>query len=222
VDKIRVIITGVTGMVGEGVLHECLLSPDVEKVLVVNRRPCGITHPKLSEIIHENFFDLSSIEPALSGYNACFFCLGVSSIGMKKEVYEKMTYDLTMGFAKTLARVNSPMSFCYVTGAGTDSTEKGRLHWARIKGKTENDLQKLGFRQTFLFRPGMLKPTKGQKNVPGFYKWAGWLIPVIETLFPSSICSLAQLGRAMIHAVTRGYEKNILEVSDIKRLTLNA
>jgi uncharacterized protein YbjT (DUF2867 family) len=221
-DKIRVIITGVTGMVGEGVLHECLLSPDVEKILVVNRKPCGVSHPKLSEIIHENFFDLSSIEPALSGYNACFFCLGVSSIGMKKEVYEKMTYDLTMGFAKTVARVNSTMSFCYVSGAGTDSTEKGRLHWARIKGKTENDLQKLGFRQTFLFRPGMLKPTKGQKNVPGFYKWAGWLIPVIETLFPSSICSLAQLGQAMIHAVTRGYEKNIIEVSDIKRLSLNA
>jgi uncharacterized protein YbjT (DUF2867 family) len=220
VDKIRVIITGVTGMVGEGVLHECLLSPDVEKVLVVNRRPCGVTHPKLSEIIHENFFDLSSIEPALSGYNACFFCLGVSSVGMKKEVYEKMTYDLTMGFAKTLVRVNTAMSFCYVTGAGTDSTEKGRLHWARIKGKTENDLQKLGFRQTFLFRPGILKPTKGQKNVPGFYKWAGWLIPVIETLFPSSICSLAQLGQAMIHAVTRGYEKNIIEVSDIKKLSV--
>jgi uncharacterized protein YbjT (DUF2867 family) len=220
VDKIRVIITGVTGMVGEGVLHECLLSPDVEKVLVVNRRPCGVTHSKLSEIIHENFFDLNSIELALSGYNACFFCLGVSSVGMKKEVYEKMTYDLTMGFAKTLVRVNTAMSFCYVTGAGTDSTEKGRLHWARIKGKTENDLQKLGFRQTFLFRPGILKPTKGQKNVPGFYKWAGWLIPVIETLFPSSICSLAQLGQAMIHVVTRGYEKNIIEVSDIKKLSV--
>jgi uncharacterized protein YbjT (DUF2867 family) len=218
VDKIRVIITGVTGMVGEGVLHECLLSPDVEKVLAVNRRPCGVTHPKLSEIIHENFFDLRSIEPALSGYNACFFCLGVSSVGMKKEVYEKITYDLTIGFAKTLVRVNTSMSFCYVTGAGTDSTEKGRLHWARIKGKTENDLQKLGFRQTFLFRPGILKPTKGQKNVPGFYKWAGWLIPVIETLFPSMICSLAQLGQAMIHVVTRGYEKNIIEVSDIKKL----
>ena len=209
-------------MVGEGVLHECLLSPDVEKVLVVNRKPCGVTHPKLSEIIHENFFDLSSIEPALSGYNACFFCLGVSSVGMKKEVYEKITYDLTMGFAKTLVRVNTSISFCYVTGAGTDSTEKGRLHWARIKGKTENDLQKLGFRQTFLFRPGMLKPTKGQKNIPGIYKWVGWLTPAIETLFPSIICSLAQLGQAMIHAVKNGYGKNIIEISDIKRLALNA
>jgi hypothetical protein len=215
---ISVIITGATGMVGEGVLHECLLSPDVEKLLVVSRRTCGVQDPKLKEIVHKDFFDLSSIESQLGGYDACFFCLGVSSVGMKKAEYEKMTYDLSMGFAKTLARINKEMVFCYISGAGTDSTEKRRLHWARVKGKTENDLQKLGFRQTYLFRPGILKPTKGLKNTLGFYKWAGWLMPVIEVLAPSSVSSLTQLGRAMIHTATRGYEKNILEVKDIKRL----
>ena len=205
-------------MVGEGVLHECLLSPDVEKVLVVGRRPCGVQHAKLSEIVHKDFFDLSPIESQLTGYNACFFCLGVSSVGMKKPDYEKMTYDLTMNFARTLAKVNTDMSFCYISGAGTDSTEKGRLHWARVKGKTENDLQKLGFKQTFLFRPGILKPTPGLKNTLGFYKWAGWLIPVIGLFSPNLITSLAELGKAMIHAVTKGYAKNIIEVKDIKLL----
>jgi uncharacterized protein YbjT (DUF2867 family) len=221
-NKIRVIITGTTGMVGEGVLHECLLSPDVGKVLVVSRRPGGIIHPKLSEFILKDFFNLSSVGNAFTGYDACFFCLGVSSIGMKKQDYEKMTYDLTMGFAKTLVKANPGMTFCYISGAGTDSTEKGRLHWARVKGKTENDLQKLGFRQTCLFRPGILKPTKGLKNTLGFYKWTGWLVPVVEILLPNSVSSLAQLGQAMIHAASRGYEKNILEVKDIKRLARDA
>jgi uncharacterized protein YbjT (DUF2867 family) len=219
VSNTRVIITGVTGMVGEGVLHECLLSPDVEKVLVVGRRPCGVQHAKLTEIVHKDFFDLSPIESRFAGYNACFFCLGVSSVGMKKPDYEKMTYDLTMNFARTLAKVNADMSFCYISGAGTDSTEKGRLHWARVKGKTENDLQKLGFKQTFLFRPGILKPTPGLKNTLGFYKWAGWLIPVFEFLSPNSVTSLVQLGKAMIHAVTSGYDKNVIEVKDIKVLS---
>jgi uncharacterized protein YbjT (DUF2867 family) len=216
VNKIRVIITGVTGMVGEGVLHECLLSSDVEKVLVVSRKPSGITHPKLSETILQDFFDPGSIESALGGYDACFFCLGVSSVGMKKDVYEKMTYDLTMGFARTLAKMNADMTFSYISGAGTDSTEMGRIHWARVKGKTENDLQKLGFRKTYLFRPGILKPTKGLKNTLGFYKWLGWLIPVFETLMPSSVTSLADFGQAMIRVTIHGYDKNILEVKDIK------
>jgi uncharacterized protein YbjT (DUF2867 family) len=216
--NIRVIITGASGMVGEGILHECLLSPDVEKVLVVGRRPCGIQHAKLTEIIHKDFFDLSPIESQLAGYNACFFCLGVSSVGMKKPDYERMTYDLTMNFAGTLAKMNSDMSFCYISGAGTDSTEKGKLHWARVKGKTENDLQTLGFKQTFLFRPGILKPTPGLKNTLGFYKWAGWLIPIIQLLSPNSVTSLVQLGKAMIRAVVNGYNKKVIEVSDIKAI----
>jgi uncharacterized protein YbjT (DUF2867 family) len=218
VNNIRVIITGASGMVGEGVLHECLLSPDVEKVLVVGRRPCGTQHPKLIEIIHKDFFDLSPIESQLAGYNACFFCLGVSSVGMKKPDYEKMTYDLTMNFARTVRKENPDMSFCYISGAGTDSSEKGKVHWARVKGKTENDLQTLGFRQTFLFRPGILKPTTGLKNTLGFYKWAGWLIPIIQLFSPNSVTSLAQLGKAMIGAVTNGYDKKVIEVSDIRSL----
>jgi uncharacterized protein YbjT (DUF2867 family) len=220
-NTIRVIITGVTGMVGEGVLHECLLSLDVEKVLVVSRRPSGVMHPKLSEFILKDFFDLSAADAALRGYDACFFCLGVSSVGMTKETYEQLTYDLTMGFAKALVKTNPAMTFCYISGAGTDSTEKGRLHWARVKGKTENDLQKLGFVHTYLFRPGMLKPTKGLNNTLGIYKWMGWLAPVVDILLPNTINSLAQLGQAMIHAATRGYEKPILEVKDIKLLAKN-
>jgi uncharacterized protein YbjT (DUF2867 family) len=218
VNKIRVIITGTTGMVGEGVLNECLLSPDVEKVLVVSRKPNGHQHPKMTEIILPDFFDLSAIIPQLAGYDACFFCLGVSSVGMKKELYEKLTYDLTLGFAKTLVKVNTGMTFCYVSGAGTDSSEKGSSHWARIKGKTENDLQKVGFRQTFLFRPGILKATPGLKHTLGLYKWMSWLIPLFESLAPNTVTSLAHLGQAMIRVVTRGYDKNILEVKDIKAM----
>jgi hypothetical protein len=219
-NKISIIITGVTGMVGEGVLHECLLSPDVENVLAVGRSSCGVHHEKLTEIVHKDFFDLSPIESQLAGYNTCFFCLGVSSVGMKKPDYEKMTYDLTMNFARTLVKADPGMSFCYISGAGTDSTEKGKSHWARVKGKTENDLQKVGFKRTFLFRPGILKPTPGLKNTLGFYKWAGWLIPVIQLLSPNSVTSLVQLGKAMIQAVTKGYDKNIIEVKDIKLLSV--
>ncbi len=131
-----------------------------------------------------------------------------------------MTYDLTMGFAKTLVKLNNDMSFCYVSGARTDSTEKGKMHWARVKGKTENDLQKLGFKHVYLFRPGMLKPTEGAKNILPYYKWFKWMIPVFETLFPSSVSSLAQLGQAMIHVVMRGYSQNIIEVKDIKKLSI--
>ena len=216
---VRVILTGATGMVGEGVLHECLLSPEVEAVLSVSRKPCGIQHPKLREILHSDFLNLSSVEPQLKGYNACFFCLGVSSVGIKKELYEKLTYDLTLGFAGVLSKQNSGMVFCYISGAGTDSSEKGRLHWARVKGKTENDLQKLPFSQVYLFRPGIMKPTKGLKNTLSFYKWAGWLLPVIQFLFPKYMNSLADVGKAMIHAVTRGYSKPVLEVKDISLLS---
>ena len=206
-------------MVGEGVLQECLLSPEVDEVLLVSRKPSGYEHLKLSEYILADFFNLSTLGNVFEDFDACFFCLGVSSVGMKKDRYEKMTYDLTIGFAKALVKSSPESTFCYVSGAGTDTTEKSRLHWARVKGKTENDLQKLGFRQTFLFRPGILKATKGAKNIPGLYKWMSWLLPVFEILMPNSICSLAQLGQAMIHVVERGYNKNILEVKDIKKLS---
>src|SRR6202012_2283675 len=156
--KVRAIITGATGMVGEGVLHECLISDEVEHVLVINRKPCGITHPKLEEVIHTDFFNLAPIEGKLQNYNACFFCLGVSSIGMKEDEYTKMTYTLTMHVATTLSRLNNNMVFCYVSGASTDSTEKGKSMWARVKGKTENDLMKLPFKAVYALRPGFIRP----------------------------------------------------------------
>ena len=149
--KIKAIITGVTGMVGEGVLHECLNHSEVESVLVISRKPCGVKHEKLKEIIHKDFSDLSSIEDQLAGYNACYFCAGVSSVGKKEDEYKRITYDLTLNFAKTLFKLNSDMTFCYVSGVGTDSTEKGKSMWARVKGKTENDLLKLGFKDAYMF-----------------------------------------------------------------------
>jgi len=212
--KVRAIITGTTGMVGEGVLQEALNSPDVEQVLVINRKPCGVSHPKLKEIIHKDFFDLSPIASQLSGYNACFFCLGVSSVGMKEPEYTHMTYDLTMHVAQTLVKQNPDMTFIYVSGSGTDGTEKGSLMWARVKGKTENDLKKL-FKKAYAFRPGLMKATAGAKNPPKIYKYLEWTYPIIKALAPGFACTLAEVGQAMIKAVTLGYEKPVLEVKDI-------
>ncbi|MDP4264141.1 MAG: epimerase [Bacteroidota bacterium] len=213
--KIKAILTGATGMVGEGVLHECLQHDDVEEVLVVSRKSCGVIHPKLKEIIHPDFYYLAAIENQLSGYNACFFCLGVSSVGMKEEEFYRLTYILTLNFATTLVNRNPGMSFCYISGAGTDSTEKGRMMWARVKGKTENDLMKLPFKAVYNFRPGIIRPTKGLKNTLSYYKYFGWLLPIIKFVAPKYITSLKELGLAMIHAAAKGYEKNVLEVKDI-------
>jgi len=217
--NIRVIVTGATGMVGEGVLNECLQNNNVEQVLVINRRACGINHPKLKEIIHNNFYDLSAIKNQLVNYDACFFCLGVSSVGMKEPEFYRLTYTLTMHVAETLCALNPAMIFCYISGAGTDSTEKGKRMWARVKGKTENDLMKLPFKQVYNFRPGVLQPGKDLKNTLAFYKYLGWLLPLIRTLAPTWICSLEELGLGMINAATKGYEKQILEVKDILSLS---
>jgi hypothetical protein len=213
--KINAIITGATGMVGEGVLMESLLHPDVETVLVINRKPCNITHPKLKEIIHTDFFDLSSITGQLKGYNACFFCLGVSSVGMKEEEYYSLTYTLTMHVAEILSGQNPEMTFCYISGAGTDSTEKGRLNWARVKGKTENDLMKLPFMKAYAFRPGFMLPAKEAKNVHGYYAIFRILYPPLRALFPRFVSTLKEVAIAMINSVTYGYEKPVLEVEDI-------
>ena len=213
--KIRAIVTGVTGMVGEGVLQECLQHPQVEAVLIINRKPSGVVHPKLKEIIHQDFFDISPIEDQLKGYNACYFCLGVSSIGMKEPEYYKLTYTLTLHVAQTLSRLNPDMTFCYVSGASTDSTEKGKQMWARVKGKTENDLAKLPFKQEFNFRPGLMKASKGAKNLPSIYRYLAWLYPVLHWLFPSKSCTLAEVGQAMINVTLDGYPTRILEVKDI-------
>ena len=168
-------------------------------------------HEKLSELVHSDFFDFSAIEEQLYGYNACFFCLGVSSIGMKENDYRRITYDLTMQLAHTLSRLNSEMTFCYVSGAGTDGSEKGRLMWARVKGKTENDLAKLPFKAVYLFRPGFIKPTKGLHNAFTIAKIAGLLYPILKPLLPKYMCTLEEVGLAMIHAAQKGYAKQILE-----------
>jgi hypothetical protein len=217
--KVNAIITGSTGMVGEGVLHECLQHPEVESLLVINRKPCGVTHPKLKEIIHIDFFNLLPIESRLAGYNACFFCAGVSSLGMKEPEYTRITYKLTMNFAQTLCKLNPDMTFCYVSGAGTDSSEKGRIMWARVKGKTENDLMKLHFENVFAFRPAFMKPTKGQKNAPKFYKYILWLYPVLNNLFPQYFGTLSDVGIAMINCAISGFEKKVLEAKDIAELS---
>jgi hypothetical protein len=214
---VKAILTGATGMVGEGVLHECLLHDDVQEVLVVGRRGCGVNHPKLKELIAPNFFDLSSIENQLSGYNACFFCLGVSSIGMQEPEYHKLTYELTMNFAKALALSNPGMIFCYISGKSTN--ENGKMMWARVKGKTESDLMKLNFKKVYNFRPGIMTPTKGLKNTLSFYKYAGWLIPFVKLISPGTVSSLKEVGLAMINAVEKGHEKQILEVKDIIALS---
>lgn len=216
--KIKAIITGATGMVGEGVLHECLLSDEVEKVLVVGRKPCGVSHPKLMEVLITDFMKVETIAPSLAGYNACYFCMGVSSVGMKAEKYKQLTYDLTIEFARVVKQQNTDMTFCYVSGTGTDGTEKGRLAWARVKGKTENDLAKMGFRQAYAFRPGYIQPTKGLRNTYKMYKVLAPLYPLWKVLMPNGTVTLNELGQAMINSVNIGYEKPVLDCRDIRTL----
>lgn len=213
--NIRAIITGATGMVGEGVLQECLNHPDVESVLIINRKPSGFSHPKLKEIIHADFMNITALRASVAGYNACFFCLGVSSVGMKEPEYHKLTYDLTMHIARTLLEVNPQMIFCYISGAGTDSSEMGRSMWARVKGKTENAIINLGFRNAYAFRPGFMRPTPGAKNTLGFYRYVNWMFPLLRKAFPGYVCTLAEVGQAMINAVKLQPAKKILEVKDI-------
>jgi uncharacterized protein YbjT (DUF2867 family) len=215
---IRAIITGATGMVGEGVLLEALQHPDVEQILVINRKPGGMTHPKLNEIVHADFMDLAPISEQLINYNACFFCLGISSLGVSEADYRRTTYDLTLHMAETLVKQNSSITFCYVSGAGTDSTEKGSMAWARVKGKTENALLRLPFKAAYMFRPGFIIPVDGQKNVKTYYKFLLPLLPVLRRLFSNYVSSMHDVGLAMINSVRTGYEKPILEVKDINQL----
>ena len=212
---IKVIVTGATGMVGEGVLHTCLRSAEVSEVLSISRRSCGVQHPKLKEILHADFLDLSSIAGQLIGYQACFFCLGVSSVGMQEADYFKRTHTLTLHMAETLVSRNPGMTFCYVSGAGTDSSEKGRLMWARVKGKTENDLMQLPFKAAYAFRPGFIKPMKGMHFTNPAYKYVNWMFPIGRALAKGAFCTLDELSRAMLNAALSGYEKKVLEGKDI-------
>lgn len=219
--KINAIITGSTGMVGEGVLHECLKHPDVAKVLVLNRRPCGVQHEKLEEIIHNDFFDFNSIKEQMRGYNACYFCMGVSSVGMKEEKYHSLTYDITSALARTFSEVSPDGTFCYISGAGTDSTEKGRSMWARVKGKTENHIMDL-CSAGYAFRPGYIQPTKGLHNTYKVYKFIAPFYPVLRTIFPGYVCTLEDIGLAMIQVTKEKHEPRILECRDITRIASQA
>lgn len=218
----RVILFGATGMVGQGVLRECLLDPGVESVLAIGRSPTGQRHAKLREILHGNFFDFSSIESQLTGYDACFFCLGVSSIGMSEERYRRLTYDITLAAATTLAKLNPGMVFTYVSGRSTDSTEQGRLMWARVKGKTENDLLKLPFKAAYMFRPAGIQPLHGIRSktpwVQALYVGAAPMLSLLNRLAPQYMTTTEQVGRAMIKVARDGYRKPVLESDDINRL----
>jgi uncharacterized protein YbjT (DUF2867 family) len=216
--NLKVIITGATGMVGEGVLLECLEHPAVAQVLIVNRRPYPAKHAKLQEIIVPDFLALEAFTSQLTGYDACFFCAGITSAGMSEADYTRITYDVTTNFAQKLAGLNPQMTFDYVSGAHTDSSEQGRFMWARVKGKTENALLKLGFEHAYNFRPGFMKPTPGQQNIKGYYKAIGSLYPVLRAVFPNQVSTMREVALAMINSVLKGYPKPVLEVKDIKLL----
>ncbi|HKJ41742.1 MAG TPA: NAD-dependent epimerase/dehydratase family protein [Sunxiuqinia sp.] len=216
--KLKVILTGATGMVGEGVLLECLEHPKVEKVLMVNRKHCDLEHPKLAECLVPDFFKLDEFEKQLTGYDACYFCAGVSSVGMKEPEYRRLTYDLTLHFAEKVAALNPKMTFIYVSGKATDSTEKGRVMWARVKGETENALTRLPFKAVYNFRPGIMKPKPAQRNVNAYYKYFSWLYPILRALSQNMASTISEVGLAMINSVLIDYPKSILEVKDINEL----
>jgi len=222
----KVIVFGASGMVGQGVARECLEHPDVESILVVGRSPCGIEHGKLTEILHEDFFDYSAIEEQLTGYDACFFCLGMSAAGMSEEDYARMTHDLTLAAAKTLVKQSPGMTFCYVSGSGTDSSEKGWMMWARVKGRTENDLMKLGFKDAYMFRPGYIQPLKGIRSKTRLYQAMYTVMapfyPVWKAILPGHMTTTEKVGLAMIQVASRGSDLKFLENRDINALAEKA
>jgi uncharacterized protein YbjT (DUF2867 family) len=217
-----VVLFGATGMVGQGVLRECLLDREVGNVLSIVRNATGQRHPKLRELVHTNFLDYSAIEDQLSGFDACFFCLGVSSAGMTEENYRRVTYDFTMAAARTLARLNPTMTFIYVSGMGTDSSERGRSMWARVKGKTENELLRLPFHAAYMFRPAAIVPLDGIRSKTKLYRALyvvlGPILPWMNARFPKYVTTTEQVGRAMIKVAKQGAQKPALENLDINRL----
>ena len=213
--QIKVIVTGVTGMVGEGVMLEALRSPFVKEVLAISRKPSGHKHPKLKEYFLADFYQPEEIKEVVKDYDACLFCLGVSSVGMKEEEFRRKTYDLTLGFA---AQMPKHISFSYISGMSTDSTEKGSIMWARVKGKTENDLKKMGFRDSYSFRPGYLQPMKGNKFTLKYYKYIDWMYPLLLLVAGKTASTLEELAKAMIEVAAFPTEKKTIEVVDIKAL----
>ena len=222
----NVLLFGATGMVGQGVLRECLLASDVTLIQTVGRAATGVTNTKLREIVHRDLAEYEPIEAQLTGFDACFFCLGASSVGMDAGDYERLTYGLTMAAADTLVRLNPQMIFIYVSGAGTDSSENGRVMWARVKGKTENALLRLPFCAAYMFRPGFIQPLHGvQSKTPLYrvvYSLTGPIVPALRRLFPSQIVTTEEIGLAMLQAVRHGAPKRVLESRDIRALALQA
>jgi uncharacterized protein YbjT (DUF2867 family) len=218
----KIILFGATGMVGQGVLRECLLDPEITSVLAIGRSTSGQAHAKLREVLHNNFLDYAAIEPQLAGFDACFFCLGVTSVGLTEERYRHLTYDITMAAATALAKLNPGMTFIYVTGAGTDSTEQGRVMWARVKGKTENDLLKLPFKAAYMFRPAAIQPLHGVRSKTAWhqalYVVAAPLLTLLNKIAPKYVTTTEQVGRAMIKVARDGFPKRVLESEDINRV----
>jgi uncharacterized protein YbjT (DUF2867 family) len=218
----KVIITGATGMVGKGVLLECLDHPEIFEVLSISRKTTGIKHEKLNELIHVDFSEFASVAEQIKGYDACYACMGVSSAGMKKEQYTRLTYDYTLALAKELFNLNPDMTFTYVSGVGTDTSEKGRSMWARVKGKTENDLLNLGFKQAFMFRPGAIIPLRDIQPSSKFYRILinnlKWLLKLLKKLAPEKVVDTTQVGLAMINVTKKGYDKKVLHPHDIQIL----
>jgi len=218
-DQLKVLITGTTGMVGKGVLLECLENPAVSAIIIINRHSAAISHPKLKEIIHNDFYNLSAIESQLTGIDACFFCLGVSAFRMNEAVYTRITYDLTISVARALLRLNPGMAFCYVSGEGTDSSEKGGLMWARVKGKTENTLLSMPFNKAYMFRPGYIHPMFGVKSRTAWYN-AIYVVfkplyPILKALFPNRITTNQAVGKAMIAVALQKPPLKVLTPKDI-------
>ncbi|MFY0686623.1 MAG: NAD-dependent epimerase/dehydratase family protein [Cyclobacteriaceae bacterium] len=215
----KVIVTGATGMVGKGVLLECFDHPEITDVLSISRRSLGIKHEKLKELIHKDFSEFKSVEDQLKGYDACYHSMGVSATGMSEEDYTHMTFGFSLSLAKSLHAVNPEMTFVYVSGQGTDSSEQGRSMWARVKGKTENDILKLGFRQAFMFRPGGIIPLRGIRSATKlyqfFYDYFMWLLKLIKLMAPYSIVNTTQIGLSMINVTLDGYDREILNPKDI-------
>jgi uncharacterized protein YbjT (DUF2867 family) len=221
-EEMHVLLFGATGMVGQGVLRECRLDPDVETVVSIGRGATGQQHPKLRELLHKDFLDFSAIEDQLSGFDACFFCLGVSSAGMTEEQYTRVTYGFTIAAARVLAHLNPNMTFIYVSGMGTDSSERGRSMWARVKGKTENELLRLPFRAAYMFRPGAIVALHGIKSRTRLYRVLyvplAPLMPLLYKLFPKYVTTTEQIGRAMLKVAKQGWPKPVLETADINQV----
>lgn len=222
----KLVVFGATGMVGQGVLREALAADDVEQVLVVVRAPTGLSHPKLRELVHRDFGEFGAVERELAGYDACFYCLGVSAAGLSEAEYRRVTYDFTLAAATTLARVSPGMTFVYVSGAGTDGTERALAMWARVKGATENALLRLPFRGTYMFRPAFIRPAHGERSKTASYRAmyaaTGWLLPLVRRVLPQYVTTTEEVARAMLRVAREGAPSRVLENADIARLGATA